>query len=221
MELDWKSIAGTVAPLAPKLGSVLGASFGPLGSIIGGLAGNALAAAFGTDATPEAVGKAIAEDPQAKEKIQAVEAEQGQDILAQAHAEVEKERLRQETEQRRISAEDTQNARTYQTALVNAGSPISWASVVVSAVIIAGFITISFLAMKPEMAGVDKSVTLYLLGAWQSLATMAAGYWLGSSVGSKDKDAAMQSLFSQAVAKPNPSPGTVEMVKAAAKGGKK
>jgi hypothetical protein len=89
INLDWKSIAGAVAPLAPKLGAVLGTSLGgPFGAVIGGLAGNAIAAAFGVEETPEAVGTAIATDPQAADKLAQLEAERGQEILAQAQAEV-------------------------------------------------------------------------------------------------------------------------------------
>lgn len=89
MELDWRSIAGVVAPLAPKLGAVLGTALGgPLGTVIGGLAGNAIAAAFGTEATPEAVGKAIAEDPRAAEKLAKLDAQRGEEIIAQAQAEI-------------------------------------------------------------------------------------------------------------------------------------
>lgn len=89
--MDWRSIAGVVAPIAPKLGAVLGTALGgPFGSIIGGLAGNAIAAAFGTEATPEAVGKAIAEDPKATSKLEKLEEARGQEILAQAQVEIER-----------------------------------------------------------------------------------------------------------------------------------
>lgn len=89
MDLDWKSIAGVVAPLAPKLGAVLGTAIGgPFGSVLGGLAGSAIAATFGTEATPEAVGKAIAEDPKAADKLARLEEQRGQEILAQAQAEI-------------------------------------------------------------------------------------------------------------------------------------
>jgi hypothetical protein len=89
IDLDWRSIAGVVAPLAPKLGAVLGtALFGPLGTTIGGLAGSAIATTFGTDATPEAVGKAIAQDPKAGDKLARLEELRGQEILAQAQAEI-------------------------------------------------------------------------------------------------------------------------------------
>jgi hypothetical protein len=66
--------------------------------------------------------------------------------------------------------------------------------VVVTTVVLAGFITISFMAMKPEYAGVAKDVVLYLLGAWQSLATAAVTYWIGSSAGSRDKDQTIKSI---------------------------
>lgn len=91
IDLDWRSIAGAVAPIAPKLGAVLGTAIGgPFGSVIGGLAGSAIAATFGTDATPEAVGKAIAEDPKASDKLARLEERRGQEILAQAQAEIAK-----------------------------------------------------------------------------------------------------------------------------------
>lgn len=66
--------------------------------------------------------------------------------------------------------------------------------VVVTVIVLAGFIVISFMAMKPELAGVKESVVLYLLGAWQSMAAAAVAYWIGSSAGSKDKDAAIKDM---------------------------
>lgn len=68
------------------------------------------------------------------------------------------------------------------------------APVIVTMIVIGGFCAISFLAMKPELAGVKESVVLYLLGAWQSMATMAAQYWLGSSNSSAKKDDTIQSM---------------------------
>lgn len=68
------------------------------------------------------------------------------------------------------------------------------APVIVTVIVLAGFSIISFLAMKPEAAGVSKEVVLYLLGAWQSLATGAVTYWVGSSASSKQKDDTIQSI---------------------------
>lgn len=62
------------------------------------------------------------------------------------------------------------------------------APIVVTIIVLSGFCAISFLAMKPEFAGVKESTVTYLLGAWQSLATAAVSYWLGSSNSSAKKD---------------------------------
>lgn len=66
------------------------------------------------------------------------------------------------------------------------------APIIVTVIVLLGFSAISFLAMKPELSGVKESVVLYLLGAWQSLATAAVVYWLGSSNSSAKKDETIQ-----------------------------
>lgn len=71
------------------------------------------------------------------------------------------------------------------------------APVVVTVIVLAGFAVISFLAMKPELAGVKESVVLYLLGAWQSMAAAAVAYWLGSSNSSSKKDETIQNMVSK------------------------
>lgn len=67
-------------------------------------------------------------------------------------------------------------------------------AIVVSVLVMTGFCVISFLAMKPELAGVKESVVLYLLGAWQSMAAGVVVYWTGSTANSKQKDETIQSL---------------------------
>jgi protein-S-isoprenylcysteine O-methyltransferase Ste14 len=62
------------------------------------------------------------------------------------------------------------------------------APVVVSVIVLAGFCGISFLAMKPELAGVKESVVLFLLGAWSTMAAGVVSYWVGSSNSSSKKD---------------------------------
>ena len=102
--LPWRSIAGSVAPFAPKLGSVLGSAFGPLGGIAGSIIGNAIAGAFGVPATPEAVGKAIAQDPKAAERLEQLEKEHANALIAQAQIAVE--RAKQEGETNRTNIEE-------------------------------------------------------------------------------------------------------------------
>lgn len=88
-DFDWRSIAGAVAPFAPKLGGLLGSAFGPIGGVVGSIAGRAIAGAFGVEATPEAVGKAIAQDPKAAARLEKLEAEHADALIAQAQVQVE------------------------------------------------------------------------------------------------------------------------------------
>lgn len=62
------------------------------------------------------------------------------------------------------------------------------APVIISVIVLAGFTMFSFLAMKPELAGIKESVVLFLLGAWSTMAAGVVNYWVGSSSSSKQKD---------------------------------
>lgn len=216
MDLDWKSIAGTVAPLAPKLGAVLGATFGgPIGATIGGLAGSALAAAFGVEETPEAVGKAIAEDPDAKEKIQRLESERGQEILAQAQVRIEE--IKAQTEQFRLGAEDTDKARQFAVQLASTNSPLSWGAAILATVFtIAFFVVLSFCLANTDTIK-DNPILLVLLGTLTAGETQILSYFFGSSAGSKNNADRFANLASAVVERPNPSPAVVEAIRAAKK----
>ncbi len=69
---------------------------------------------------------------------------------------------------------------------------------IVSIIVLAGFAGFSFLAMKPELAGVKESVVLFLLGAWSTLAAGVVAYWVGSSASSKQKDDTIQTMSNTA-----------------------
>ena len=213
INLDWRSIAGTVAPLAPKLGAVLGTGLGgPVGGVIGGLAGNALASIFGVEPTPEAVGKAIAEDPDAGAKIQQLEADRGEEIRSQAQVEIE--RLKQQTERDRISADDTDRAR--QAAYTNPNSPLSWGAAVLATVFTVAFFIILVVVLKdPNIK--DNPVLLILLGTLTAGMGQILGYFFGSSAGSKNSADRFATLAQQIVEKPNPSPAVVQAITKAAK----
>jgi hypothetical protein len=214
VDLDWKSIAGTVAPLGPKLGAVLGAGLGgPLGGIIGGLAGNALAAAFGTEETPEAVGKAIAEDPNAAEKIQRLESEKGQQILAEAQVKIEE--LKQQTERERISADDTDRARQFTRDLAEVNSPLSWGSSILAIVFTSAFFVVLAIVLVQSDTIKDNPVLLILLGTLTAGMGQILGYFFGSSAGSKNSADRFASLASQVAAQPNPSPAAMSAIKTA------
>lgn len=68
------------------------------------------------------------------------------------------------------------------------------APVIVSVIVLGGFTLFSFLAMKPELAGVKESVVLFLLGAWSTLAAGVVSYWVGSSSSSKQKDETISTM---------------------------
>lgn len=76
--MDWKAIAGLIAPFAPTAGRFLGGMVPfPGAAIVGGLLGDAVAVALGVEPTPDAVGDAIRSMPadQVQARLDAVEAE--------------------------------------------------------------------------------------------------------------------------------------------------
>ncbi len=107
-----------------------------------------------------------------------------------------KAKLEAETAKLTAQLADVQDARATTVALAAQGSVISWGAPVVSVVVVLGFVVLSYMAMNPTPA-VRADVVLYLLGAWQSLATAVVGYWIGSSAGSASKDVALKQMASR------------------------
>lgn len=214
INLDWRGIAGAVAPLAPKLGSVLGASFGPIGSIVGGLAGNAIAAAFEVEPTPEAIGKAIAEDPHAAEKLQKLEAERGEEIRAQALVKIEE--LKQQSAQFQTQADDTERARRFTADLAGINSPLSWGSSILATVFTVAFFVVLAVVLVNTETIKENPILLLLLGTLTAGELQILGYFFGSSAGSKNSSDRFAALATQIASQPNPSPTAVAAVKAAA-----
>jgi hypothetical protein len=70
-----------------------------------------------------------------------------------------------------------------------------WGRVVVSAVVVIGFIgvTVLYMTRKLDGAGVPEILSI-LLGALATNFTAVVGYWIGSSSGSASKDQAIQNL---------------------------
>ena len=209
LNLDWKSIAGTVAPYAPTIGRVLGAGFGPVGATIGGIAGDALASIFGTEPTPDAVGKAIAQDPDAASKLQQLEAERGQEILAQAQVKIEE--LKQQTEQFRIQADDTQNARAAGTQFFSMAVGVAALSTVYT---IAFFVILAVVIANTDIIK-ENPILLLLLGTLTAGQQQIVNYFFGSSAGSKNNADRFADLASTIAQKPNPSPSVVAAIQSA------
>lgn len=70
-------------------------------------------------------------------------------------------------------------------------------AIIVSITILIGFIMLSFLAMKPDTANVRQEVVLFLLGSWSGLAVTVVGYWVGSTISSKQKDDTIANISSE------------------------
>lgn len=186
--MDWSAVGSLVAPMAPTIGGLLGGLIPfPGGAILGSMAGKMVASALGVAATPEAVHDAVTTgDPDViKAKLASADAEMS--------AEVEKHKA---------DLADVQDARRINLELEKAGSKISYAPAVVSAIVLIGFMILSFIAMKPDLTGVRTDVTLFLLGAWSGYAGAVVTYWLGSSSSSSEKSAQIERMASAAVSKP-------------------
>lgn len=182
--MDWSVIGGLVGQAAPTIGSLLGGLIPfPGGAILGQVAGKIVAEALGVPPTPEAVHTAITN---------------GDPAVVNAALSAADTKMQAEVEKFKASLADVQDARETTVKYVQAGSSLSFGAVVVSIVVLLGFCVISFLAMKPELAGVDKSVTLFLLGAWSGFAGSVITFWIGSSAGSADKSAQIAQMATTA-----------------------
>ncbi|MGB3486688.1 MAG: hypothetical protein WBA37_11810 [Xanthobacteraceae bacterium] len=182
--MDWSALTPLIANAAPTIGSLLGDLIPfPGGAVLGQVAGKILAEALGVPPTPEAVQTAIVNGDPATVNA----------ALASADA-----KMQVELEKHKADLADVQDARATNLQLVKAGSSIGFAPIVVSVVILVGFILLSFLAMRPDVAGVRTDVTLFLLGAWSGYASAVVTYWLGSSAGSADKATQLAAIAAKA-----------------------
>lgn len=187
--MDWSAVGSLIGPMAPTIGSILGGFIPfPGGAVLGSLAGKMVASALGVPPTPEAVHDAVTTgDPDViKAKL--------------ASADVE---MNAEVEKHKADLADVADARSTNLELMKAGSKISYAPAIVSAIVLLGFMILSFIAMKPDLTGVRTDVTLFLLGAWSGYAGAVVTYWLGSSAGSTEKSSQIERMVaSAAVGKP-------------------
>jgi hypothetical protein len=190
--MDWSALTPLLANAAPTIGGILGGLIPfPGGAILGTVAGKVLAEALGVPPTPEAVKTAIVTgDP---ERVNAA--------LADAEA-----KMNAEVERHKADLADVADARATNLALVKSDSSIAYAPAIVSAIVLAGFGILSFIAMKPDLTGVRTDVTLFLLGAWSGYAGAVVTYWLGSSAGSTDKSAQIERMVAAASKAPPPAP---------------
>lgn len=183
--MNWQSVlTGIGGTVLKTLGTAAG---GPLVGAALGKAGEMLAEQLGVDPTPEAVAnapradvedaaKAISEDPARMAALAALMAE--------------------ETKQLQARIADVQDARKSQLVLQDRGSLIAWAPVIVSAMIftIWGGLLYAVMARPLPFSDAQWQIVNIAFGTASGLAVQVANYWLGSSNGSKNKDATISAV---------------------------
>ena len=64
-----------------------------------------------------------------------------------------------------------------------------WDAIVSSTIILSGYIAVAVLIFFVEIPTKSETAALLIFGGLNTLASLAAGFWLGSSVGSMQKNA--------------------------------
>ena len=181
-EFDWRATIGAVAPgLAAALG-------GPLaGAAVKVIADKV----FGNPNASEAdLATALASGALTGDQIRALKE-------AEMSMQVEMARIDQASDAAYLA--DTDSARKQTVALAQAGSGISWAPVVISALIVGGFFTCVYMLFLVERNWDERTANLLnvLFGALTVSFTQVANYWLGSSAGSKRSGDALRKIAEQ------------------------
>jgi len=169
--MSWKDVAEVVAKYAPTVGGAIG---GPIGTLAGAAA-SLLAKALGVEAEPEAVMAAL-KDPTVLVRLREIEAAERQRYLELQTAQLQAE------------IDNVKSARGREVELAKAGHGAAWGTSIVAVLVTVGFFVMLGIVLWSRSEGVQSEAALLLLG------TLAAGfgavinYYLGSSVGSKQKD---------------------------------
>lgn len=154
------NLVGTYAP------TITGMLLGPKAAEVATTVTNITKSVFGTT-DPAAVADAAKNDP----------------ALVQFFI----ERVKAETEQYKASLLDVQDARSQTVKLVASGSVIAWGSPAMSVIVVVGFIAVLILWMFHPAT--SDPVLNILVGSLAASFVQVVSYWLGSSAGSRDKDA--------------------------------
>ncbi|MEI7875904.1 MAG: hypothetical protein WCK95_27545, partial [Alphaproteobacteria bacterium] len=78
-----------------------------------------------------------------------------------------------------------------------AKSPIAYGAVLVSAIVLVGFAVMLWLVIREEVPANQRDIVTLLLGTLAGMASSVVAYWVGSSNGSMQKNAALEKLLAQ------------------------
>jgi len=104
---------------------------------------------------------------------------------------------RQELEALQAQLADVQSARGHTVKLAEAKSPIAYGAVVVSTIVLVGFAVMLWLVIREEVPANQRDMVTLLLGTLAGMASSVVAYWVGSSNGSMQKNAALEKVLSR------------------------
>ncbi len=209
--------AGTMNPLiaiaASVLPDIIKTIAGDRAGTVSGAVTNAVTEITRTQNPQEASNK-LAADPAAKAALQLKLAEiaadqeekrqQAQLAVLKAQYEDEAKKREAKLEELREQIEDTKNARATFGALAQSSNPMAWGAPIVSFIVTLGFFGILILLITIGMPTGDNVAQIIniTVGALAAAFATVVSFWLGSSQGSRAKDAATIQIqaeqFSQA-----------------------
>ena len=175
MAFEWKDVGRIAGAAAPLVGTLLG---GPAGTALGGL----LAAALGTENTPDAVHAAISADPGAALKLAEFESDNKIKLQALVFAHADK-LIDAQVALEQADGADRKSAREASVAGSTAKS-IFWLSVGLLVAAVGMEILVLFVGIAPTT---PPMVTGRVLGLLDSVALMVLTYHYGTSSGSQRK----------------------------------
>lgn len=201
-------IAGPYAPLigiaASILPGIVRAIAGDATGKVEEKVGNAVVNSTGTS-DPAAARKAVEADPAAAQRLQTELAGillEQEKARQRAEAEMLKTRLDAELASLRTNVENTEDARRRALDYARLGGPMSWGAPLVSAIVTLGFFAILIVLIRGSRVTGDPNVLQIInitVGALAAAFATVVNFWLGSSQGSRQKDAANASIqFEQA-----------------------
>ena len=115
----------------------------------------------------------------------------------QAVIQAEADARRQEFEALQAQLADVQSARGQTVKLAEARSPIAYGAVVVSTIVLVGFAVMLWLVIREEVPANQRDMVTLLLGTLAGMASSVVAYWVGSSNGSMQKNAALEKALAQ------------------------
>ena len=115
----------------------------------------------------------------------------------QAIIQAEADARRHEHEEVLARLADIQSARNQTVKLAEARSPIAYGAVVVSTIVLLGFAVMLWLVIREEVPANQRDMVTLLLGTLAGMASSVVAYWVGSSSGSMQKNAALERALGQ------------------------